>query len=249
MTTSTSSSSGSSTGSSTGTGTGARFELFAFWRTSATYRVRVALNLKGLVAHERTVDLDAGEQRSADFLAINPLGAIPALVDHEHERDTAGNERAPLTQSTAILEYLEEVHPTPRLLPEDPYGRARVRGLAQMLVADTHPLITPRVKKYLTTEGKLDDAAWKAWQTRWFTTGLQAVEQRLFRDRETGTFAHGDAVTMADICLASIVVVTRIFKIEVPGIPTIDRIMGACEKNEAFAKADPTKQEGAPKTR
>ena len=105
-----------------------RFELFAFWRTSATYRVRVALNLKGLTAHERIVDLDAGEQRSPSFLAINPLGAIPALVDHENEGDAAGNERAPLTQSSAILEYLEEVHPSPPLLPADPYGRARVRG-------------------------------------------------------------------------------------------------------------------------
>ncbi len=227
----------------------ARFELFAFWRTSATYRVRVALNLKGLTAHENLVDIDKNEQRSEDFLAINPLGAIPALVDHDHERDAAGNERAPLTQSTAILEYLEEVHPTPPLLPPDPYARARVRSLALMLAADTHPLITPRVKKYLTTEVKLDDAAWRAWQTRWFSTGLQAVERKLSRDRETGTFAHGDAVTMADICLASIVVVTRVFKIEVPGIPTIDRIMGACEKIEAFAKADPGKQEGAPTTR
>jgi maleylacetoacetate isomerase/maleylpyruvate isomerase len=116
-----------------------------------------------------------------------------------------------------------------------------------MLAADTHPLITPRVKKYLTTEGKFDDAAWRAWQIRWFSTGLQAVEQKLFRDRETGIFAHGDAVTMADICIASILVVTRLFKIEVPGIPTIDRIMGACEKVEAFAKADPTRQEGAPR--
>jgi maleylacetoacetate isomerase/maleylpyruvate isomerase len=229
--------------------TQARFELFAFWRTSATYRVRVALNLKGLTAHENIVDIDKNEQRSEDFLAINPLGAIPALIDHDHERDAAGNERAPLTQSTAILEYLEEVQPSPPLLPADPYGRARVRSLALMLAADTHPLITPRVKKYLTTEGKLDDAAWRAWQIRWFSTGLQAVERKLFRDRETGTFAHGDAVTMADICLASIVVVTRVFKIEVPGIPTIDRIMGACEQLEAFTRADPSKQEGAPGTR
>ena len=223
-----------------------RFELFAFWRTSATYRVRVALNLKGLQAHERIVDLDAGEQRSDDFLAINPLGAIPALVDHDHDRDAAGNERAPLTQSTAILEYLEEVHPTPRLLPEDPYGRARVRSLSLMLAADTHPLVTPRVKKYLTTEAGFDAAAWRAWQVRWFSTGLQAVERKLLRDRETGTFAHGEAVTMADICLASIVVVTRVFGVAVPGIPTIDRIMVACEKLDAFAKADPTRQAGAP---
>ena len=105
------------------------------------------LNLKGLAAHENIVDIDKNEQRSEDFLAINPLGAIPALVDHDHERDAAGNERAPLTQSTAILEYLEEVQPSPPLLPADPYGRARVRSLSLMLAADTHPLITPRVRR------------------------------------------------------------------------------------------------------
>jgi len=175
-----------------------RFELFAFWRTSATYRVRVALNLKDLAAQERIVDLDAGEQRSEAFLAINPLAAIPALVEEGFP---------PLTQSLAI----------PPLLPADPHGRARVRSIAAMLAADTHPLITPRVKRYLTEQG-FDDAAWRAWQTQWFSTGLHAVERRLASESQTGEFCHGNTVTMADIVLMSILVVARVFKIEVPGI-------------------------------
>ena len=220
-----------------------RFELFSFWRTSATYRVRVALNLKGVPRQERNVNLDAGEQRSEAFLKINPLGAIPALIDHE-----GGPAALPLTQSLAIVEFLDESYPAPALLPADPHGRARVRSIAAMCTADTHPLITPRVKKYLTTEAHFDDAAWRAWQIHWFTTGLQAVEQRLAHDSATGKYCHGDSVTMADICLASIIVVMRIFKIEVPAIPTIDRIMAACEKLDAFAQAAPGRQLGAPQS-
>ena len=220
-----------------------RFELFSFWRTSATYRVRVALNLKGVPRQERNVNLDAGEQRSEAFLKINPLGAIPALIDHE-----GGQAALPLTQSLAIVEFLDESYPAPALLPADPHGRARVRSIAAMCTADTHPLITPRVKKYLTTEAHFDDAAWRAWQIHWFTTGLQAVEQRLAHDSATGKYCHGDSVTMADICLASIIVVMRIFKIEVPAIPTIDRIMAACEKLDAFAQAAPVRQLGAPQS-
>ena len=219
-----------------------RFELFAFWRTSATYRVRVALNLKGLHAYERNIDLDAGAQRTADYLKINPLGAIPVLIDHG-----TGQPRTPITQSSAILEFLEETHPSPALLPADPHGRARVRSLCAMLAADTHPLITPRVRNYLTTQGGFDAAAWRAWQVHWFTTGLQAVEQRLAGEAETGTFCHGESVTLADVCLASILVVMRVFKIEVAGVPTIGRIMAECEKLEAFSNAEPSRQEGAPR--
>ena len=145
----------------------ARFELFSFWRTSATYRVRVAFNLKGVQPQEHNVNLDAGEQRSEAFLKINPMGAIPALLDRD-----PGQPRIALTQSLALLEFLDETYPAPALLPTDAHGRARVRSLAAMLAADTHPLITPRVKKYLTTTGKFDDAAWRAWQIHWFSTGL-----------------------------------------------------------------------------
>ena len=213
------------------------FELFAFWRTSATYRVRVALNLKGLVAHERIINIDAGEHRSDEFLTINPLGAIPALVEKGHP---------PMTQSLAILEYIEELQPLPPLLPKDLHARARVRSLAAMLAADTHPLITPRVKKYLVGTSHFDDAAWRAWQIQWFSTGLKAFEQRLATESDTGKFCHGDGPTIADICLASIVVMTRIFKITVEGTPNIDRIMANCEALDAFAKAAPLRQKGAP---
>ncbi|MDB4987702.1 MAG: maleylacetoacetate isomerase [Myxococcaceae bacterium] len=212
-------------------------ELFAFWRSSATFRVRVALRLKGLTAHERIVDLEAGEQHSADFLALNPLAAIPTLL-------VAG--QAPLTQSLAILEYLEELAPAPPLLPSDLYGRARVRSIAAMLAGDTHPLVTPRVKKYLTGRGGFDEAAWRAWQIQWFSTGMLAVERRLASDALAGKFCHGDQPTLADICLASVVAVMRVFKISVAGTPTIDRVMSACDAHEAFAQAAPSLQPGAP---
>ncbi len=218
-----------------------RFDLYAFWRTSATYRVRVALALKGLPYRERHVDLDAGEQHGAAFRSINPLGAIPALIDHE-----AGEDPTPLTQSLAIVEFLDEIAPEPPLLPADPHGRARVRSLAAMLAGDTHPFVTARVRSYLKEHAGFDDAAWRAWQTHWFATGLRAFEERLARDRHTGAYCHGDHVTMADICLASILVVMRVFRIEVDGLPTIDRIMAACEAQPAFANADPRRQEGAP---
>ena len=218
-----------------------RFELYSFWRTSATYRVRVAFNLKGVQPQEHNVNIDAGEQRSEAFLKINPMGAIPALVDRG-----AGQSPAPLTQSLAILEFIDETYPAPPLLPADAHSRARVRSLAALLAADTHPLVTPRVKKYLTGTGKFDDAAWRAWQIHWFSTGLQALEQRLSSEAQTGTFCHGNTPTMADICLASIIVVMRVFKIEVAGIPTVLRIMAACEGLDAFAKADPARQVGAP---
>ena len=169
------------------------------------------------------------------------MGAIPALIER-----TGGKVREPLTQSLAILEFLEETYPTPALLPTESHARARVRSIAGMLAADTHPLITPRIKKYLTAQANFDEGAWRAWQTHWFTTGLQAVEHRLTSEKDTGTFCHGDEITLADICLASIVVVTRVFKITVAGIPTINRILFACEKLAAFEAADPYRQIGAP---
>ena len=213
------------------------FELHAFWRTSATFRVRVALNLKGLQAHEHFVNVDAGEHRSEAFLKINPLGALPALTVPGH---------APLTQSMAILEFLDELQPDPPLLPPDLHGRARVRSLAGMLVSDTHPLVTPRIKKYLTTQAGFDDAAWRAWQVQWFGTGLAALEQRLSTEPQTGTWCHGEQITMADIVLASILAVMRVFKVPTVDTPTIDRIVAACDAHPAFQQADPMRQVGAP---
>ena len=214
------------------------FELYAFWRTSATFRVRVALNLKGMVAHEHLINLDAGEQHGTAYRRINPLGGIPALVELGHP---------PITQSLAILEFLEETQPLPPLLPSDRHGRARVRSLAGMLASDTHPLITPRVKKYLVTSGAFDESAWRAWQTQWFGAGLVAVEQRLASDAGTGIFCHEDQVTLADICLASVVAVMQVLQISVPDTPTIDRIVAHCSTLDAFARAAPNVQTGAPR--
>ncbi len=215
------------------------FELYAFWRTSATYRVRVALRLKGLQAREINIDLDAGEQRSPAYLKVNPLAGLPTLIQAGHP---------PITQSLAILEFLEELQPAPALLPADLHGRARVRSLANMLAADTHPLITPRVRKYLTSAADFDDAAWRAWQQHWFGTGLFAVEKRLASEAATGTFCHGDQPGMADVCLASVMAVMQVFKIAVPDIPLIERIVQRCQQLPAFAEAAPLLQRGAPTT-
>ena len=212
-------------------------ELYGFWRSSATFRVRVALSLKGIESVEKTIDVDAGAQRDPDFLKINPLGAVPAFVE---------SGRSPLTQSTAILEYLDETVSEPPLLPGDPLGRARVRSIAAMLTADTHPLVVPRVKRYLKVEGGFDDTAWRAWQVHWFTTGLQSVEARLAAEKETGLYCHGDSLSIADICLTSVTAVRDVFKVVVADIPTIDRIVECCEALPAFADANPAKQRGAP---
>ena len=211
--------------------------LFAYWRTSAGYRVRVALNLKGLTAEETLVDIDGGEHLSPDFLAINPEGAIPALIVE------AG--RPALTQSVAILEYLDETHPEPPLLPRDAYGRARVRSLSALMTGDTHPLIVPRVRKYLTGAG-FDADAWRAWQVQWFTRGLRTMETRLAADGDTGTFCHGETPGLADICLCSVTAVAEVFKITVSDIPTVTRIVAACNALPAFARARPQDQVGAP---
>ena len=214
-----------------------RFTLYAYWRTSAGYRVRVALALKGLAAAEHNISLDAGEHRTEAFLAINPMAAIPALVEPGHP---------PLTQSLAILEYLDEIAPTPPLLPPDPRGRARVRSLAAALAADTHPLITPRIRRYLATEAGFDDAQWRAWQVNWFTTGLRAIERRLASEPETGAYCNGDQITIADIVLASIPAVMQVFGVTVADTPTVDRIVAHCNEHPAFANADPYRQAGAP---
>jgi maleylacetoacetate isomerase len=215
----------------------ADFELYAFWRTASTHRVRIALNFKGLTAQERLINLDKGEQRSPDFLAINPLGAIPALVEEGY---------APLTQSLAILEFLDEKVPNPPLLPGDLHGRARVRSIAAMLATDTNPLLTPRIKKYLTSTGGFDEAAWRGWQVHWLTFNLEAIERRLATESQTGKFCHGDVPTIADICLVSVFAITQAFGIKIEAVPTIERIVKNCIALDPFARAHPLLQEGAP---
>ena len=215
----------------------ADFELYAFWRTAATHRVRIALNLKGLVAKERFVDLEHSQQTSPEFLAISPSGVIPALIEDGHP---------PLTQSMAILEFLEEKVPHPPLLPADLHGRARVRSIAAMLATDTNPLLPPRVKKYLVTHGGFDEAAWSAWQVHWLASNLESLERRLATESQTGRFCHGDTPTMADICLVSLVFRAQAMQMNLDRMPTIKGIVEHCAAIEGFARAHPFLQEGAP---
>ena len=202
-------------------------KMYGFWRSQATFRVRVALNLKGIAYEETPINLDKGEARSDEFRKINPMGSLPALM--------IGDE--PLTQSLAILEYIEETHPTPALLPKDPLARARVRGLAAIAVSDTHPLIVPRVRGYLSEKAGFDADKWKAWQTHFFSAGLRGYEARLAGSPATGTYCHGDSVSFADICLAGLFAGTKQFGIALEPLPTVERIFAHCMRQDAFEKA------------
>ncbi len=212
-------------------------ELYGYWRSAATYRVRVALNLKGVAVHEIPIDLDAGEQDAPGFRAINPQGAVPALIE---------DGQPPLTQSLAILEYIEELHPTPPLLPADPRARARVRSLAGAIACDSHPLIVPRVRTWLTGQAGFDPDQWRAWQTHWFGTGLRTVEARLTGEAGTGRFCHGDSPSFADLCLMSCLAGVRVFKLDVGPLPEVERIAANCQALDAFARASGHLQPGAP---
>jgi maleylacetoacetate isomerase len=212
-------------------------KLFSFWRSLATFRVRIALNLKGLSPEVIEVDLIKGRQREAEFRAVNPQMLIPALVD---------GEGPPLFQSLAIIEYLDETHPRPPLLPKAPKARARVRGLAQIVACDAHPLIVPRVREYLDHAFNIDEARRMIWAQHWIGEALKALETNLAGSRETGRYCQGDAVTIADICLVSHAVGAKFFKYDIAPFPTVARIVDACLANDAFARAHPLKQPGAP---
>ena len=214
--------------------------LYGFWRSLATYRVRVALALKGVEAHEVSVDLLQGTQHGDDYKAVNPQSVVPSLVIDE--------DGAPLFQSLAILEYLEEKYPQPPLLPRDARGRARVRGLALIVACDGHPLIVPRIRNYLERELHVDEAARNRWLQHWTLKALAALEAHLAKERETGRFCHGDAPTFADICLAGQVFAAGYFDAETTAMPTVMRIFDECMKIDAFDRAQPLKQPDAPKT-
>jgi maleylacetoacetate isomerase len=212
-------------------------KLFSFWRSLATYRVRIALNLKGVQPDEVIdVNLMKGEQRKPEFRAVNPMMAIPALVDG------AG---PALFESLAIIEYLDETHPQPPLLPKDARGRARVRGLAQVIACDSHPLLVPRIREYLEHQLKLDEPTRMTWCRHWITEALTAMEAHL-QDKATGRYCHGDAVTVADICLVSQAAGAKFFQVDTAPYPTVNRIVDACQAIDAFARAHPLKQPGAP---
>jgi maleylacetoacetate isomerase/maleylpyruvate isomerase len=207
-------------------------KLYGFWRSLATYRVKVALALKGLQAEEVSVDILKGKQHEGSYLALNPQALVPALV-----LEDGG---PPLFQSLAILEYLEETKPQPPLLPKDARGRARVRGLALIAAADGHPLVVPRIRAYLEKELKIEEEKRNRWLAHWTLKALEAIESHLKGEKDTGRFCHGDSVTLADICLAGqVVAAIAYFKCDTSGVPTAMRIYGECMKLDAFSRANP----------
>jgi maleylacetoacetate isomerase len=213
-------------------------KLYGFWRSLATYRVKVGLALKGMKVEDVSIDLLKGRQHDKDYVAVNPQAVVPALV-----LDEGG---PPLFQSLAILEYLEETRPLPPLLPKDPRGRARVRGLALIAAADGHPLVVPRIRLYLEKELQINEEKRNRWLAHWSLEALQAMEAHVRVEKQTGRFCHGDSVTLADICLAGQVIgATAYFKCDVSGVPTVMRIYDECMKQEAFTAAHPMKQPGA----
>ncbi|MEO8132689.1 MAG: maleylacetoacetate isomerase [Betaproteobacteria bacterium] len=215
-------------------------KMYGFWRSLATYRVRVALAMKGVPVEEIPVNLLQGRQNTDEYRAINPQGVLPALLI---------DDGPPLFQSMAILEYLEETHPKPALLPGDARGRARVRGLAQICVADGHPLIVPRIRNYLEKELHIDEPARNRWLAHWSIKALEAVEAHLSKEPDTGRFCHGDSPTLADICVASQVIgATNYFNCDTAGVPIVMRVFAECMKIDAFERAQPSRQPDAPQT-
>ncbi len=212
-------------------------KLYDYFRSSAAYRVRIALNMKGLAPAERTfVHLRMGSQRAQDYLALNPQGLVPAL-----ELDGG----RVLTQSLAIVEYLDETHPQPPLLPGDAAGRARVRSIALCIACEIHPLNNLRVLNYLTGTLGATDAQRSGWYKYWIDVGFEALERQLARDDDTGTFCHGETPTLADICLVPQLANARRFKVDVTPYPTLTRIEAACNALPAFAQAAPSRQPDA----
>jgi len=213
-------------------------KLYSFWRSLATYRVRIALNLKGLTPAEVIdVNLPQGKQREEAFRKINPMMALPALIE---------DDGTVLFESLAIIEYLDETHPKPPLLPKEPKARARVRGLAQLIACDTHPLIVPRVREYLAHEYHIDEAGVQKWGHHWHQAAMTALETHLAGSPQTGRYCQGDAISLADICLAGQAVGAAYFKCDIAPYPTVKRIVDTLMAEDAFSRAHPLKQPGAP---
>ena len=213
-------------------------KLYGFWRLFGSCREGRALALKGMAVEEASINLMQGQQLGEEYRAVNPQRVVPALI-------VDGGR--PLFQSMAILEYLEETNPQPTLLPQDARGRARVRGLAQIVACDTHPLIVPRIRNYLDKELRVDEPARNRWAQHWIVEGLEAVEAHLAHEPETGRFCHGDAPTLADVFVVSQVFGAQFFKCSTSSVPTVMRVFAECMKLEAFDRTQPLKQPGAPK--
>ena len=209
-------------------------KLYNYFRSSAAYRVRIALNLKGIVWEHVGVHLLKREQRSPEYLALNPAGLVPSLVT---------DEGAVIAQSLAIIEYLEEIRPRKSpLLPKDKVARAHVRALALALACDVHPLNNVRVLNYLSNELTVTTQQKDAWITHWIVTGLEAFEKSLALSKTFGKFCYGDTPTMADIALVPQVFSARRFNVDIARYPLIAAIDTYCNELPAFIDAHPAKQ-------
>ena len=207
-------------------------KLFGFFRSSAAFRVRIALNLKGLAFEDAFIHLRRGDQRGDAYLSVNPQGLVPTL---EVDGQT-------LIQSMAIIEYLDERHPEPPFLPPDPAGRARVRALADIVACDIHPINNLRVLRYLSRPLGHDHAAIETWYNHWIANGFAALEQLLAGDRRTGDFCDGDRPGLADIALAPQAFNSERYNLDLSPYPTITRIYANCMKLDAFTRAHPDNQ-------
>ena len=207
-------------------------KLYGFFRSSAAFRVRIALNLKRLDYESAFIHLRRGDQRQPGFLEVNPQGLVPAL-------ETDGQA---LIQSLPIIEYLDERHPEPPLLPGDAAGCARVRALAAIVACDIHPINNLRVLRYLQRPLGHDQAAIGAWYNHWIDSGFAAFERLLAGDPRTGAFCHGDAPGLADIALVPQVVNAGRYSLDLAPYPTIVRVYESCMKLDAFAAARPERQ-------
>jgi len=212
-------------------------ELYGFWRSSATYRVRIALNLKALPYETHAIHLvkDGGEQWTARYKEVNPQSRVPTL-SHDGQR---------FAQSLAIIEYLDETFQGNRLLPKDPVDRARVRMLSQIIACDIQPMQNTSTTKYLKEVLKLDDEAVNAWLREWIRRGLDAYAAYLDRDHLSGKFSHGDTPTMADCCLVPQLYAAQRFGVDPTGYPRLNLIWENCNRMPAFAAAHPSKQNDA----
>ena len=216
-------------------------QLYGYFRSSASFRVRIAMNLKELPFDYKAIHLvrHGGEQLTAEFRTLNPEALVPVLVD-DH-----GDSPASLTQSLAIIEYLDEIHPEPALLPREALERARVRALALSIACEIHPLNNLRVLRYLTQVLKVDEAAKNAWYRHWVETGLAAYETQLASSSMTGRFCHGDTPTMADITLVPQIFNARRLDCDLTKLPTTMRVFDACMELDAFQRAVPSEQPDA----
>jgi maleylpyruvate isomerase len=204
--------------------------LYGYGLSSASYRVRIALALKNLPYTSISKNLRAGEHRLSEFLRVNVQGFVPAL---------GLDDGAVLIQSVAIIEYLDEIYPTPRLLPAEPLARARVRALAQVITSDIHPLNNLRVLKYLEDKLALDREARDLWYRHWVEAGFDALERWLAQDAAAGRFCHGNAPTLADICLVPQVFNARRFAVDMSPYPRILAIDAACRELPEFQTTAP----------